>query len=59
MTQEQKAEYKKLARQIDEAKRPNLFNNRLAKMQTFLSTLEGDYSSNRFNKIKPYKLLSK
>lgn len=66
MTQEQKCEYKKLSRQVDEAYiklfdngnggrkahiKPTLFNNRLERMQAFLITLEGDFTNNRYMKL--------
>lgn len=56
MTIEQKTHYKKLARQVGEAAlkiriKPNLYTNRLQRIKEFLSTLDGDFSSNRFMKM--------
>jgi hypothetical protein len=63
MTPEEKTIYKKLSRQVDEAYirlydrgtggripsvKPNLFNNRLARMKKFLSSLSGNYSKQRY-----------
>lgn len=65
MTPEQKAEYKKLDRQVGEAyqkyvntrtnKSIHLFNNRLARIQQLLT--EVGYSDNRFLKMKPLSLI--
>ena len=61
-------EYRKLSRQVDEAynrlfnsgsrrrdQTPNNFNNRLKRMQRFLSLLDEDYSKNKYMNIDPLK----
>lgn len=59
MTANEKIIYKRLRRQVQQryavvqrkVKPVSYFNNKLEEMQTFLHSLEGDYSNNRFMKL--------
>lgn len=75
MMPEDKIIYKRLQRQVQESysklfdqgnfgriknKSPKRFNNKLAEMQQFLSSLtDGDYSKNRFMKCDPLDEIKK